>query len=233
MGVFTDWGSKISYEFEEWRSLTNHYDMEEFLEKHDYPQEKWMKDRITHAVTRFQAIWRGYLYKKAYPIALSAAKATEAINLNARATMSSKQAEHDNFSTEEEWKQVATAVSPREKWLWSGEGQEDGPVTTSNIASHWWRGLNIGDHCEVLFNRGESTETIYSGKIIKIQGPPSPHIWVKYHYDDEVRRYHWKKFKLLKDECNGFKMKMGIEAKIIGKLATRFLYPWAWPKDDY
>ena len=37
IGVWTDWGSKISHEFEEWRQLTNHYDMEEFLEKHGYP----------------------------------------------------------------------------------------------------------------------------------------------------------------------------------------------------
>ena len=34
MSVFTDWGSKISYEFDEWRQRTNHYDMEEFMEKH-------------------------------------------------------------------------------------------------------------------------------------------------------------------------------------------------------
>ena len=69
--AYTGWGCKISYEFDEWRQRTNHYDMEEFLEKHGYPQEKWMKDRIIHNVTRFQAIWRGYLYKKAYPTALA------------------------------------------------------------------------------------------------------------------------------------------------------------------
>ena len=74
--AYTGWGSKICYEFGEWRQLTNHYDMEEFLEKHGYPQEKWMKDRITHSVTRFQAIWRGYLYKKAYPSALAQRRAT-------------------------------------------------------------------------------------------------------------------------------------------------------------
>ena len=74
--VYTDWGSKICYEFDEWRQLTNHYDMEEFLEKHGYPQEKWMKDRIIHSVTRFQAIWRGHLYKKAYPLALAQRRAT-------------------------------------------------------------------------------------------------------------------------------------------------------------
>ena len=36
-----------------------------------YPKEKSMKDRIVHAVTRFQALWRGYFRKKAYPTALA------------------------------------------------------------------------------------------------------------------------------------------------------------------
>ena len=75
--AYTGWGAKVSYEFDEWRQRTNHYDMEEFLEKHGYPQDKWMKDRINNAVTRFQAIWRGYLYKKAYPLALEQRRAKE------------------------------------------------------------------------------------------------------------------------------------------------------------
>ena len=89
-GAYTSWGSKISYEFDAWYSRTGHYDMEEFLEKHGYPQEKWMKDRIIHSVTRFQAIWRGYLYKKAYPIARLEAIATQVINEAGRATLSSR-----------------------------------------------------------------------------------------------------------------------------------------------
>jgi len=89
-GIWTDWGAKISHEFEEWRQLTNHYDMEEFLEKHGYPQVKWMKDRIIRSVTRFQAIWRGYIYKQAYPIARLDAIATQVINAAARATLSTQ-----------------------------------------------------------------------------------------------------------------------------------------------
>ena len=89
--VWTDWGAKIAHEFEEWRSFTNHYNMEEFLEKHGYPQDKWMKDRIICAVTRFQALWRRYLYKRDYLIALRAKKATEAINVNSQASLVSKQ----------------------------------------------------------------------------------------------------------------------------------------------
>jgi hypothetical protein len=53
--------------------------MEEFLEKHGYPQEKFMKDRIIHAVTRFQAIWRGYFPKKTYPWALAKKRIAESV----------------------------------------------------------------------------------------------------------------------------------------------------------
>jgi hypothetical protein len=62
-GVYTDWGARMGYELDKWRYLTNHYDVDQFMEKHGYPQEKLMKDRIIHCVTRFQAIWRGYLCK--------------------------------------------------------------------------------------------------------------------------------------------------------------------------
>ena len=191
MGVFTDWGSKISYEFDEWRSRTNHYNEEEFMEKHGYPQDKWMKDRVVAGVTKFQALWRGYLYKQAYPIARRQARATEAINLNARATMSVNE-----------------------------------PVTIFNIGSQWWYGLHVGDHCEVLFNAKQSSEAIYSGEIIDIQYRGDwGKIKVKFHHDGEIRKYTAEKFKILKNEVENFKRKMGIEAKIIGKLATRRLYP--------
>ena len=211
MGVFTDWGSKISYEFDEWRQLTNHYDMEEFMEKHGYPKDKWMKNRIIHAVTRFQAIWRGHIYKKAYPIALRQARATEAINLNTLSTVACV---------------LARATDQKNNLnKGSGEGAEDEhanePVTIFNIASQWWYELEVGDHCEVLFNRGQSIETIYSGEIVKIQHQcGGAYIWVDYHHDREVRRYHWKKFKLLKEECNEHKRKLGIEAKLVGRLNT-------------
>jgi hypothetical protein len=42
-----------------------------------YPQEKWMKERVIAGVTKFQALWRGYLYKTAYPWALRQKKSTE------------------------------------------------------------------------------------------------------------------------------------------------------------
>ena len=61
-----------------------------FCNMKEYPVGKSMKDRIIHAVTRFQAIWRGNVYKKAYPIARRQARATEAINVNKRVTLSTR-----------------------------------------------------------------------------------------------------------------------------------------------
>ena len=195
IGVWTDWGSKMSYEFEEWRQRTNHYDVEEFMEKHRYPQEKWMRNRIIHNVTRFQAIWRGYLYKQAYPVALRAAKATEAINLNARATLSSQQDQRPERSERNEF-------------------------LNQN---------SIGAHMEILFDENHPSVALYSGEVTKIQGLPEIdglYFWVKYHHDDEVRRYHWKKLKHLKLQCEAFKSKHGIQAQITGKLPLyKFLYP--------
>jgi hypothetical protein len=53
-----------------------HIDHDHFCLMKGYPKEKLMRDRIIHSVTRFQAIWRGYLYKKAYPLALAQRRAT-------------------------------------------------------------------------------------------------------------------------------------------------------------
>ena len=73
-GVPTEWGCKVDREFEDWISgpggevWINNVDL--FLKIKGYPKEKSMRARIVRAVTRFQAIWRGYLYKKAFSIAL-------------------------------------------------------------------------------------------------------------------------------------------------------------------
>jgi len=201
--------------------------MEEFLEKHRYPQEKWMKDRINNVMTRFQALWRGYLYGQAYPLALKQKKATEAINLNTLASVACEQADHDTFphSLEsefwEEWRQNAKANADRQKWLWSEEGGENESVTISNTVRQWWYGLEVGDHYEGLFNRDKSTEAIYSGEVYEIQYRGDwIKIKVKFHHDGEIRQYTGKKFKLLKEECNEHKMKLGIEAKLVGRLFT-------------
>jgi len=91
--ICTDWGVKVYGEFEEWCDSLPHHVFRShptFLFVAGYPDEKFMRDRIIRAVTRFQAICRGYICKKAYPEALRAAKATEAINLNTRATLSTQ-----------------------------------------------------------------------------------------------------------------------------------------------
>lgn len=62
----TEWGSKIKEEFDEDYECTGSCDIDEFLERNKYPEEKWMKDRIIKNVTKFQAIWRRYKHKKVY-----------------------------------------------------------------------------------------------------------------------------------------------------------------------
>ena len=36
------------------------------------------------------------------------------------------------------------------------------------------------------------------------------YFWVRYHHDDEVRKYHWKRLLALQLECETFKSKHGI-----------------------
>ena len=77
---------------------------------------------------------------------------------------------------------------------------------------------------EILFDERRNSAAIYSAEIIKIQGLPEIdglYYWVKFHHDDEVRRYHWKKLLHLKVECDGFKIKTpGIMAEIKGKTSV-------------
>ena len=127
-----------------------------------------MKKRIVHGVTRFQALWRGYLYKKAYPEALK-----QAADLNKR------------------------------------------------VRNGFLQNNSLGGHVEILFDERRKTAAIYSAEIIKIQGLPEIdglYYWVKFHHDEEVRRYHWKKLLHLKAECDGFKTTHWIIAEIRGKL---------------
>lgn len=64
--IWTEWGSKIKEEFDEDYACTGRWNMAEFLERNEYPEEKWMKDRIIKNVIKFQAIWRRYKHKKIY-----------------------------------------------------------------------------------------------------------------------------------------------------------------------
>lgn len=91
--ICTDWGVKVYCEWEEWVGNDENWELmgvPYFCMVKGYPNEKFMRDRIVRAVTRFQALWRGYIYKKAYPIALRQARATEAINESGHATLSTR-----------------------------------------------------------------------------------------------------------------------------------------------
>ena len=186
-GVPTEWGSKVDREFEDWISgpggeawLT--MGVPYFLMIKGYPKEKSMRARIFHAVTRFQAIWRGYLFKKAYLIALRQQREQRA----------------------------------RARYALYQEMRRNTP--------------DVGNHVEILFNKGEPSETIYSGEVYETQYRGGwVKIKVKFHYDGEVRKYTGKKFKLLKKECEEHKNKLGIEAKLTGRLNTarigRIVFP--------
>lgn len=173
--VPTEWGCKIDREFEDWTSGPGGeawlmMGVSYFLKVKGYPKEKSMRARIFNAVTRFQALWRGYIYKKAYSIACLDAIESD---LNVR------------------------------------------------VRSGFLQNNSIEGHAEILFDERRTSAAIYSAEIIKIQGLPEIdglYYWVKFHHDDEVRRYHWKKLLHLKVECDDFKMKHGIMTEIRGKL---------------
>ena len=185
-GVPTEWGCKVDRELEDWTSgpggemWINNVDL--FLKIKGYPEEKSMKKRIVHAVTRFQAIWRGYINKKAYLIAVQQQREQRA----------------------------------RARYALYQEMLRNTP--------------DVGDHVELLFNKGQPCEAIYSGEVYETQYRGDwVKIKIKYHYDGEVRKYTGKKFKLLKKECEEHKKKLGIEAKLTGRLNTarigRIVFP--------
>ena len=201
--ICTEWGVKVYGEFEEWANADDSWGdvslraMGEpyFYMVKGYPKEKFMRDRIVHAVTRFQALWRGYIYKKAYPIARLDAIATRVINEAGRATLS---------------------IRPR-------------CTQNTRKRNQFLNQNSIGAHVEILFDENHPSVAVYSGEVIKIQGLPEIdglYFWVKYHHDHEVRRYHWRKLKHLKLQCEKFKSKHGIEAQITGRLPLyKFFYP--------
>ena len=247
--AYTGWGSKICYEFGEWRQLTNHYDMEEFLEKHGYTQEKWMKDRIICNVTRFQAIWRGYLYKKAYPLALAQIRAKEltiwreflawcgslppqqfrsfplfcklkGIHTVYSGIQLGRYAAAAAAAPAEAEEEVEAALAYRQQTCWEEE-------RNARARSGFLYNNCFGSHMEILFDEKRTCAAIYSAEVIKIQGQGGDglYYWVKFHHDGEVRKYHWKRLLDLKLECDTFKSKHGILAEIKGKISVyRFIH---------
>ena len=227
--VYTAWGAKIAREFEEWvissgfkpqafdfqgnpqaRIILKLTLMEEFLVEKGYPQEKCMSQRINHAVTRFQAIWRGYLYKRAFPFALKQKKATETRNFKIQALKDAYNTIYSEY-LEEEQNDALLETRP-----WSAD----------SVCSATKEGItlpNVKDHCEILFNYRKNNEAIYSCEVMRLGNvdPDAPDvIAVKYHHDGDIRYYHWRRFDFLKKECENHKKNLGIEAKLIGRLNT-------------
>ena len=221
--ICTEWGVKVYGEWEEWvnddEALRQHMDVPYFQQVKGYPKEKLMFDRIIHAVKRFQAIWRGYIYKKVYPIARRQARAAEAINLNARATLSTQPrvlvaGSYNNYPSEAQYQ--------KEVEYWRRHDEKAQNVRKRNA---FLDQNSIGAHVEVLFDERKKIAAIYSAEVIKIQGQGgnSLYYWVKYDHDSEVRKYHWQRLLKLKLECENFKSKHGIYAKIKGKLPLHIL----------
>ena len=204
--ICTDWGVKVYGEWEEltekneWWSLMG---VPYYCKVKGYPKEKFMRDRIVQAVTRFQALWRGYIYKKAYPIALLDAIATRILNEAGVATLCGQE--------------VPDLITKRQ-WEAEREAKRNARARNGFLYNN-----SIGGHVEILFDERRSGAAIYSGEIIKIQGVPEIdglYYWVKFHHDGEVRRYHWKRLLDLKLECKTFKSKHGILAEIKGKISV-------------
>ena len=174
---YTDWDATISQEFfDEVRGLTRDWNMTEFLEKHGYLQNKFMKDRIIHSVTRFQAIWRGYIFKQK--------------KMRCRHHRCRSLAAEQKFARE---------TSP-------------------------------GDTGAILFDLNRNTEALYSYEIVSLVFHKATKLWaipgkrlmvyVKFHHDGDMRKYHWEKFLRLRKECVDFMEKMDIRANFVGKIAT-------------
>ena len=245
--AYTDWNTIYHDEFMKWCGSLPGHEFRSFplfchVKGYPYrdPYKNLMKNRIIRAVTRFQAIWRGYLYKQAYPVALLQAQADK---------MYPPEMQQSVNETIDE-----TFAYANQKWLASGEeGENDGTTGADNdrvkgATADEQRALarerrfaryqellrtspKIGDHFEALFNKNEKCEAIYSGEVIEVQYRVhrNTKIKIKYHYDGEVRKYTGKKFKILKKECEEHKKKLGIEAKLTGRLNTarigRMVFP--------
>ena len=208
-GAYTSWGSKISYEFDAWYSRTGHYDEEEFNEIHGYPQDKWMKDRIIHNVTRFQAIWRGYLYKKAYPLALAQRKREFLKWCGSLPT--------DQFRSFPLFCQLRQTLNygPLPQPLW--EFAENIIVQRTREREEFLYDNPIGTQFDILMDVGFDGAAIYSAEVanhtkkeLVDNGESHLYFWVRFHHDDEVRKYNWKRLLTLQLECEAFKSKHGI-----------------------
>ena len=237
--ICTEWGVKVYGEYEEWCGIQGCDEevLPHFRLMKGYPEEKFMRDRIINALKRFQALWRGYRYrcKKACTEALPF-DATPP-HLDARSTMSSTQEKHDIFHPSrdaefwEQWKKSAAATRfSLQCW------QEVPDLTTkrhqeSDVYGNLFYNENKkrqGSNTAILFDRGRKNEAIYSCKIEKISGEhDAVHVYVRFHHDQEWKKYHWRKFQHLERECHDFMTKLDIILDAFeGKISTHHRHRW-------
>lgn len=80
MTVWTEWDAKLYSEFEIESSNNEGLCYDKFLQDKGYPAEKPMVLRIKRGLIKFQALWRGYLYKKAFQVVLEQARRETALH---------------------------------------------------------------------------------------------------------------------------------------------------------
>lgn len=212
--IHTDWGAKV---YSEWEELTKKNELWElagvryYCRTKGYPKEKWMRDRIIQNVTRFQAIWRGYLYKKAYPLAL-AQRRREFLKWCGSLPA-------DQFRSFPLFCQLRQTLNygPLPETLNEKDEGEKKALT-----SYAHKEVKKGYQFEFIFDIGKSTETIYSGVVTNVGrlGGEEGVVSVRFHYDDEVRHYQNRRFFWLENQCKEFKKRKGIDGRIMEKLKT-------------
>ena len=214
--VHTDWNSKVWWDFED---MAEKYEgvrmmgISYYCMAKGYPwrNRKFMKDRIINSVTRFQALWRGYLFKKAYPLAL-AQRRREFIEWCGSLPA-------DQFRSFplfcQRFGSHALNYGPLPETL--NEFAENIIVKRTQLREGFLCDNPIGTQFDILMDVGFDGAAIYSAEVVNhtkkelvANGESHLYFWVRFHHDDEVRKYLWKRLLILQLECEAFKSKHGI-----------------------
>jgi hypothetical protein len=178
-----------------------------------------MKHRIIHAITRIQAMWRGYKSWKppSRDIVQKELKRMErerAKEACKRFILSSLGGlKNDVEYWEHELDNVNKALKHIEDKRWVMTPLTAGDIAMAHALAEqkFLRETNVGHRFGILFNRGEKSEALYSGEITSLCGDHNGlQVYVRFHHDGERMKYRWKKFASLTFECNKFMEKMGI-----------------------
>jgi len=224
--ITTEWGIRMREEFYDWcggipSQVVGSYPMFCMVKgyPHRFPERTPMRERIIHAITRIQAMWRGYKSWKPPPRdivqkelkRMAKERAKEACKKFILASLG-------GFKNDVEyWEYELDKVNKALKHI-ENERCVMTPLTVGDIAmanalaeQKFLRETNVGHRFGILFNRGEKSEALYSGEITSMWGEHNGLVvYVRFHHDGERRKYHWKKFVSLTFECNKFMEKMGI-----------------------